>query len=343
MAGLSSRRTLKSIFALSEANREESPGSQLLVNLPLPSLEERTELFIRAVYGPGYMSTPPERAAAREKILSSMADDLARQITHKTDGTKQTSGQLRYFLWACSDVARRIVRLPQDLAAALSPRTPQLVAIPLMVLLVAGATLAATMIYMGSGARHGNSQIAANPASQSPSIPQSQQIEEATRREQSPDAGGQRSMDAALEFRRQGSRAVGVPAASLSDQELVSIHRRFLDLFAARNYVAALLEAQKLEVIARARFGIDDKRYAEAIRPLAMSYLAQGRYGEAEAYFARVLAIKERNLVPSDPDLVQALDDLAEVYQAQGRTAEAVGVTNRASTIRKMHDGVQAR
>jgi hypothetical protein len=49
----------------------------------------------------------------------------------------------------------------------------------------------------------------------------------------------------------------------------------------------------------------------------------------------RALAIKERTLGLDHPDVVRSLDDLAELYQALGRSAEAEPLMKRALAIRE--------
>ena len=60
----------------------------------------------------------------------------------------------------------------------------------------------------------------------------------------------------------------------------------------------------------------------------------QGRYAEAEK--ARLLALKEaENFGPEDPRLATSLNDLAVLYHAQGKYAEAEPLHKRALAIRE--------
>ncbi len=56
-----------------------------------------------------------------------------------------------------------------------------------------------------------------------------------------------------------------------------------------RQWQAALMEAEQ--------FGLEDPRLAASLNALAMVYQAQGRYGEAEFFYKRALAIQEKGLV----------------------------------------------
>ena len=48
---------------------------------------------------------------------------------------------------------------------------------------------------------------------------------------------------------------------------------------------------------------------------------AQGQYAQAEPLYKRALAIKEKALGPDHPDVATSLNNLAELYQAQGQYA----------------------
>src|SRR5262245_26232524 len=67
-------------------------------------------------------------------------------------------------------------------------------------------------------------------------------------------------------------------------------------LIARGDHAAALLEAQKLEVAAKAQFGINHNRYADALNTLATVYLAQQKYDEAEGLYGSAIAIREKVL-----------------------------------------------
>ena len=68
--------------------------------------------------------------------------------------------------------------------------------------------------------------------------------------------------------------------------------------------------------------------WARALNNLALVYGAQGKYGEAEELFKRALAIREKALGASHPDVGQSLNNLANVYRDQGKYSEARGSTS---------------
>ena len=64
-------------------------------------------------------------------------------------------------------------------------------------------------------------------------------------------------------------------------------------------------------------------------------YRAQGKYSEAEGLFERALAIREKALGASHPDVGQTLNNLANLYRDQGKYGEAEGLFKRALAIRE--------
>jgi CHAT domain-containing protein len=66
---------------------------------------------------------------------------------------------------------------------------------------------------------------------------------------------------------------------------------------------------------------------------LARVYGHLGRYAEAEPLLKRALAIREKSLAATDPQVATALSNLAELYRAQGRYAEAEPLWERALHI----------
>src|SRR5580704_11851630 len=80
-------------------------------------------------------------------------------------------------------------------------------------------------------------------------------------------------------------------AAQLADVE--AIRKRYFELYDAHDYAAALVEAQRLETLVKARLGTNHPIYADVLNNLAVVHRDQGKYGEAEQLFRRALAIVE--------------------------------------------------
>ncbi len=66
---------------------------------------------------------------------------------------------------------------------------------------------------------------------------------------------------------------------------------------------------------------------------LALLYEVQGRYAEAEPFYERALAIREKALGEEHPHVAQTLNNLALLYATQGRYAEAEPLFERALEI----------
>jgi tetratricopeptide (TPR) repeat protein len=86
--------------------------------------------------------------------------------------------------------------------------------------------------------------------------------------------------------------------ASAQPADIKAIDKAFQDHYARGNYPAAQIDAQKLEQLAKARFGADHPYYAVALNKLGIVFRAQGKYGEAEGLFKRALVIRENRCRP---------------------------------------------
>jgi tetratricopeptide (TPR) repeat protein len=83
--------------------------------------------------------------------------------------------------------------------------------------------------------------------------------------------------------------------------DIIAIDKAFQDHYARGNYSAAQIEAQKLERMAKARFGGDHPYYAVALNRLGIVVQAQGKYTEAEELYKRALVIREKALPSAWP------------------------------------------
>jgi Tetratricopeptide repeat len=89
--------------------------------------------------------------------------------------------------------------------------------------------------------------------------------------------------------------------ASAQPADIIAIDKAFQDHYARGNYSAAQIEAQKLERMAKARFGGDHPYYAVALNRLGIVVQAQGKYTEAEELYKRALVIREKALPSAWP------------------------------------------
>jgi CHAT domain-containing protein/Tfp pilus assembly protein PilF len=121
--------------------------------------------------------------------------------------------------------------------------------------------------------------------------------------------------------------------AQLADPN--TILKRFGEFYEAGDYSAALVEAQKLEAVVKARFGVNGANYGIALNTLAVVHETQGNYQEAEGLYKRALTIKEKALGANDPSVAQTLNNLANVCYKQGRYQEAEELYKRALSMRE--------
>jgi CHAT domain-containing protein/tetratricopeptide (TPR) repeat protein len=126
---------------------------------------------------------------------------------------------------------------------------------------------------------------------------------------------------------------IAVTPAASQQGDPVAIQKRFNELYAAGNYPAALVEAQKLEAGFKARFGVNHVSYAIALASLADVYWRQGKYAEAEALYKRAVVIREKVLGKDHSGVADYLNNLGLILNDQGKYAEAEGLYNRALAI----------
>ena len=126
---------------------------------------------------------------------------------------------------------------------------------------------------------------------------------------------------------------IDLAPAAAQQGDLNAIEKRFNEFYAAGDYPAALVEAQKFEAGVKARFGVNHANYGVALNSLANVYAAQGKYTDAEGLYQRALAIKEKALGKDHPAVASSLNNLAIVYWRQSKYADAEGLDKRALAI----------
>jgi tetratricopeptide (TPR) repeat protein len=136
---------------------------------------------------------------------------------------------------------------------------------------------------------------------------------------------------------RAGRRSRGrqPPLRPPKGDDLAAIHKRFQDLYAARNYAAALAEAQKYEAAVKAQFGTSHPNHGLALNELANVYYSQGKYGEAEPLYKRALTIYENAGGVNQLNVATTLNNLGLVAQSERKYDEAEGFYKRSLAIRE--------
>ena len=129
-----------------------------------------------------------------------------------------------------------------------------------------------------------------------------------------------------------GSAAVGQQA---SYEELAV---RIAILARDARYADALKVAEEFAATARSRDGIDSVAYASAIAWVGHLLQKQGRMPEAEPLLEQSLAIFQKILPASHPNVATATSNLGFQYQLAGRYDEAEKLYKRALEIREKAD-----
>lgn len=289
MSDAKSKVTLMTLLALDEDDAVAADGpvaSSGDAAPPLPSLDQRTDMYLRAVYGPDHAISAELRAAVRARLIEAMADDLADESigpaaeaapvepaalqTHRSESAAQptasAAGGLAQ-LWAALLERCQGFLQPGFLQAGLPMRGLGMAAVPLVALLIAGSVWTTGWINPGGDGAG--------------------------------DQGAQSANDGASPAAR--NRSLNGPADDVQAEDNL------------RRDIAAT----------EARLGASHPMVARKLVDLASLLRSEKRYAEAEALCSRALAIEEQALGPKDPELIRTIRELAMIYRAQGRTKEA--------------------
>ncbi len=124
------------------------------------------------------------------------------------------------------------------------------------------------------------------------------------------------------------------PAHAVAQQGDWDRHMRAGDAaYQQGNYAEAVKQTKAALSLAEA-FGPNDPRLAQTLNNLAFLYETQGNYAEAEPLFKRALAMREKVLGPTHPDVATTLEDYAELLRKTKRKKDAKKMTARAKAIR---------
>ena len=121
--------------------------------------------------------------------------------------------------------------------------------------------------------------------------------------------------------------AVGLVSAPAQQGDIGAIEDRLQKYFEAGNYTAALTEANKLVNAAKSRFGANSAPYAQALTNLGHVLAKLNRMDQAEGAYKQALAIFDK--APDESSVVEALQGLMAVYEAQSRFADRVPLARR--------------
>lgn len=313
MADKSSDRTLMALLGL-ETDTLPAQGASAaqqgaVGELRLPSLDERVEMFLYAVFGSERSFTAQEKAWARDRILTAMAADIADNVMGAADNVSMRASAVAVPLVSATplaaarsqarpwqtfgNMARGVLHAALLPLGAFSIRSLRVAAIPLV------AVLAVVTVWGGMSI-----DFAPNPDVENarPDLPASS----------APPNVSQRT-----------TRSLGPTQPEVRSGPA-------LDARSAHNSEEAL---RREIASAESALGPNHPDVAEMAAALANLYQSQQRYGEAEALYNRALTIRERALGRNHPEVAQTLNQLAGLYRAQGRTSEADELSRRASSI----------
>jgi hypothetical protein len=289
MTNTSSDRTLMALLALESEDPFVAPDEAMPTDgrwmASLPTLQQRTEMFLNAVCGPEGAISAELRSAARDRLLTGMAADLADETMRRplaqqnhtvpllrsiiAEGRTAMSNGL-FQLWAMP--TRSLRKLASVAAEILTLRGLRMAAVPLLALFVIGSVW--TRNWMNYGARP-------EEENQVPNL----------------------SASSGLTKNAPRTRSV---APSSQAPETVLEH-----------------DLERAIAAEEGALGPTHPAIARRLVQLAILFRSQGRYEEAETLCRRALAIQQRSLGPKDPETVRTVEELVAVYRLQGRTKEA--------------------
>jgi tetratricopeptide (TPR) repeat protein len=269
MADTNSNRTL---MALLEVDLEEEAGDLER----LPGLDERANMFLRAVHGPDAEPTAGQRTAARERILAAMAADLAEQTMEPTPEPTTAASPARGAAaqsatrigagWAefRSQLIEAAQRLLAPAGEVFAMRAVRMAAVPLLALLVVGSIWTGTWIA---------EEIRTEPGPASPPAGSARDATAPTTRSLTSPAERDLMRDIAA---AQAGRGPMSPDAASKMVDLAGLYRaqgRYAD--AERLYNRALTIQQRA-------LGARHPDTIRTTRELAELYRAEGRRDEAD-------------------------------------------------------------
>src|SRR5262249_7081601 len=139
------------------ALEEDRPGAAAVVPSEprLPTLDQRVDMFLRAMHGSGAVITAEMRAAARERILQAMAADIVEKTTIPEPAVASATVPLRRtaarvesgMAESRGNLVRGVWQYLMPAADGFVMRGARLAAVPLVALLVAGTVWKTTSLY----------------------------------------------------------------------------------------------------------------------------------------------------------------------------------------------------
>jgi tetratricopeptide (TPR) repeat protein len=273
MAESNSDRTLMGLLASDLDEAEQTPDAAGPAGR-LPNVDARTEMLLRAMYGPHVEPTREQRSAARARILDAMAADLAEETAAPGPQHSTVHSAARRSVemtarasvgWAeiRAKVAESLLKLFAPAGEVFAMRAVRMAAVPLLALLVVGSIWTAILTDREPDAPGaGNSRGAGTPTTRGLVAPAERELK--------------RDIAAA-----EAARGPAHPEVASKLADLAALYRaqgRYSD--AEGLYTRAL-------TIQRNALGAGHPDVIRTTRELAQVYRAEGRVNEADDLLRR--------------------------------------------------------
>jgi tetratricopeptide (TPR) repeat protein len=314
--------------------------------LPIPTLDERATLYLRAVHG-NRDFTEEERSNARNVLLNSMATEIAAQVIPAEQSPVGEHGADRGSLLAqyAAQYWQSVQRKEAIKIAPIARRRTSILALTAtfgLVLIVTGGTL---------GYRWTHPQMTDEvtaPAQEAREVPPTTSPPTQEARE-APPTTSPRSLStrpapdqaAPEQHVVQQLPTATTPAPLIGEKALgardvaQTLNNQAIVYGVQGKYSEAEGLFKRALVIREKALGASHPDVAQTLNDLALVYRTQGKYSEAEELFKRALVIREKALGASHPDVGQTLNNLALVYRTQGKYSEAEVLLRRVLAIRE--------
>jgi tetratricopeptide (TPR) repeat protein len=294
MSDASSKQTLMALLALDADDSVAADGAAASTASDaepqqLPTLDQRADMYLRAVYGPDHPVSAELRAAARARLIDAMADDLADESigpataapvdpaalqTYHSEGVAQSAASPAAGLAQFWDAL--LQRCRDFLQPAFATRGLRMAAVPLVALLIAGSVWTTGWINpAGDGSGDQGGQSVNGGGETSPAV------HNRSLNTQQSDVQAEQNL----------RRDIAATEATLGPSH-PAVARKLVDLASLlrseRRYAEAEALCTRALAIEQQALSPKDPELIRTIKELAMIYRAQGRTKEADDLLARV-------------------------------------------------------
>ena len=112
-----------------------------------------------------------------------------------------------------------------------------------------------------------------------------------------------------------------------------TLNEEISSLYKQGRYDRPMVGAKKALALAEEGVGRENPDVATSLKNLALLYMTQGQYAQAEPLYTRSLAIREKVFGPNHPDVAQSLENMAALFRKTGREKAEEALQQRAAAI----------